>query len=88
MRLELDITVFQTSTANIIYDVVLEVRLNILRELVLCLVAQEPDLQTVAIYTVIFRFLHQPDAGDALCLVVSHALTIPTDHVHDERFPN
>ena len=87
-RLELHRGVFQASAADVIYDVVLEVRRDLFGHRVLRLIAQQPDLQAIAIYTVIFCFLHKSDAGDTLCLVVRHSLTVPADHVVHERVPN
>lgn len=74
--------------ADVICNVVLEVRHDLLGHCVLRLIAQQPNLQTIAIYTVIFSLHDKSDAGDALCLVVRHTLTVPADHVMHERLPN
>lgn len=85
---ELHRRIFETALADVICDVVLEVRRDLLGHCVLRLIAQQPNLQTIAIYTVIFSLLHESDAGDALCFIVSHARAIPTYHVMHERLPD
>lgn len=58
--------IFETALTDVICDVVLEVCRDLLGHCVLRLIAQQPNLQAIAIYTVIFSLLHQSDAGDAL----------------------